>query len=122
MNSYKKNLLNKKIEKLEESVSSDAKSKLEATEKAISALVEKNELEEAEKKIASVKLSESWCHKAVTVYVLRKKYELAKKVINWAKETSNKLYVWRLCIYEYAKTRWQNIWGHGPEGIIVLPG
>ena len=109
MNSYKKNLLNKKIEKLEESISSDAKIKLEATEKAISALVEKNELEEAEKKIASIKLSESWCHKAVTVYVLREKYELAKKVINWGNEDFRRRRMLVLCfLQESTKSILQN--------------
>ncbi|MDR4497827.1 MAG: hypothetical protein MRK02_07905 [Candidatus Scalindua sp.] len=122
MNSQNKYLLNKKIKELEKSIDSEIASNPQSTEKDISTLIQNNQLEEAEKLIFDNKLSESWCHKAITVYVLRNKIELAKKVIKWARQNSNKLYIWRLCIYEFAKARWRMICGYDPEGMIVLPG
>lgn len=122
MNSQNKYLLSKKIEELERSISSEAVLKSQSIEKAISTLIQNDQLVKAEELILANKLSENWCHKAVTVYVLRNKTEKAKTVIKWAKQNSNKLYIWRLCIYEYAKARWRMMWGYDPEGMIALPG
>ncbi len=61
-----------------------------------------------------------WCHLAVTVYTASGKESLAKQTIVWAKENTDIL-VWRRCIYEYAKAQWKGVFGHDPEGIIVLP-
>ena len=69
----------------------------------------------------STQLSSDWCHLAIIVYLASEKESLAKQTIGWAKKNSD-LLVWRRCIYEYAKMRWRMIWGHDPEGIIVLPG
>lgn len=69
----------------------------------------------------STQLSSDWCHLAIIVYLASEKESLAKQTIAWAKKSSD-LLVWRRCIYEYAKMRWRMIWGHDPEGIIVLPG
>lgn len=122
MDNQKKYLLSKQIEELEKCINTESVSNSQSIENAISTFIQNNQLEKAEELISTKELSENWCHKAITVYVLRNKIELAKSVIKWAKQHSNKLYIWRLCIYEYAKTQWRMIWGHDPEGIIVLPG
>lgn len=122
MNNQKKYLLSKQIEELEKCINPETVLDSQSTENAISALIQNNQLEKAEELILTKELSENWCHKAITVYVLRNKIELAKSVIKWAKQHSNKLYIWRLCIYEYAKAQWRMIWGDDLEGIIVLPG
>lgn len=122
MDNQKKYLLSKKIEELEKCINSETVLNSQSIENAISTLIKNNQLEKAEELISAKELSENWCHKAITVYVLRNKTELAKSIIKWAKQHSNKLYIWRLCIYEYAKAQWRKILGHDPEGIIVLPG
>lgn len=109
--------LTQKIEELQRKINSEP----QGLEDDIVCLIQENNIEKAEKLVRSNKLSEDWCHKAVAVYVLKNKNELAREVINWAKNNSTKLYVWRLCIYEYAKAQWKKIWGNDPEGFIVLP-
>jgi tetratricopeptide (TPR) repeat protein len=122
MKTPKSNLLDKKIKELKSSISSKTKLNCKGEEKNIAELLQTNQIEDAERVISSLKLTENICDKAVIVYVQRNKIEMAKNVIKWAKGNSDKLYIWRLCIYEFARTRWRVTWGYDPEGVVVMPG
>ena len=122
MNNNRKYEVDRKIRELESRVDSKKDSAEQNIEAVISKYIKSGQLEDAQKIISENELSEYWCHKAVAVYVLSGKDVLAREVIEWAKQNSNKLYIWRRCIHEYARTQWKLICGYDPEGVVVLPG
>lgn len=89
--------------------------------KKINSLVKEGNFSDALELIESVEMSSELCHLAVAVYVNLCKDALAQQTIEWSKNNAD-IIVWRRCIYEYSKAVWKRIWGHDPEGIIILPG